>query len=212
MKEELDVIQRSSSVGLILLAAGSSTRMGCPKQLLRYGDRSLIIHMIEVALASQCQPIIVVLGAYADRIESEINHFPIQIVRNSSWAEGMGVSIQIGVKAVCARLEAPEAVILMLCDQPLISAQLLDRLILKYQTSGKPIIASTYADTIGVPALFSRALYAELISLKSSAGAKQVMLQHYSDVETIAFPEGAIDLDTPIDYQQFLSTRLLNRI
>ncbi len=206
-----DMIQRSS-VGLILLAAGSSTRMGRPKQLLRYGDRSLIARTIEVALASQCRPIIVVLGAYADRIESEISHSLIQIVRNPNWAEGIGASIQIGVKAVCARSEVPEAAILMLCDQPLVSAQVLDRLIEKYQISGKPIVASTYADTIGVPALFGRAFYAQLISLKSNTGAKQLIVQHRSHVEAIAFPEGAIDLDTPTDYQQFLSTRLLNRV
>jgi molybdenum cofactor cytidylyltransferase len=84
--------------------------------------------------------------------------------------------------------------------------------IVKYQTSGKPIIFSNYADTIGVPALFGRAFYAQLVSLKSNTGAKQLIVQHRSNLETIAFPEGAIDLDTPTDYQQFLSTRLLNRV
>ncbi|MBO3458633.1 nucleotidyltransferase family protein [Aetokthonos hydrillicola Thurmond2011] len=210
MKEVPKLIERSSSVGLILVAAGSSTRMGYPKQLLRYGDCSLITHMIQVALASQCRHVLVVLGAYADQIEPEINHFPIQIVHNSNWAEGMGASIKIGVEAVCALSEVPEAVIVMLCDQPLVSDQLLDRLITKYKVSGKQMIVSTYGDTLGVPALFSRAFYPELMSLKLNTGAKQLILQHRSEMEAIAFPEGAIDLDTPTDYEQFLSTRFLN--
>jgi molybdenum cofactor cytidylyltransferase len=202
IKQTPAVIKKSSSVGLILLAAGNSSRMGRPKQLLRYGDQSLITHIIQVALASQCEPILVVLGAYADQIESEISHFPIQIVHNSNWAEGMGESIKIGVKALCTLSELPEAVILMLCDQPLVSDQLLDCLITKYKVSGKQMIVSAYADTLGVPALFSQAFYPELMSLKPNTGAKQLILQHCSDTEAIPFPEGATDLDTPTDYQQ----------
>ena len=192
----------SSTVGLIILAAGASTRMGTPKQLLAYRGCTLIRHIIEVAIASYCQPIAVVLGANAERIKPEISQLPIQIVENQQWEEGMSTSIRVGLEALLAMNPNLDAVAIALCDQPFVSSQMLDRIVEAYRFTGKPIIACEYSGTLGVPVLFSRALFSELMALKSTEGAKKLIKKHIHQVFSVPFPEGAIDIDTPKDYEQ----------
>lgn len=191
----------SSSVGLILLAAGASTRMGTPKQLLTYRGCSFVRNMAEIALSSVCQPIVVVLGAYAERIKPEISNLPVQIVENQHWNEGMSASIRVGIAALSAVNHNLDAVLITLCDQPFVSSQALDQLVEAYCLTGKQIIASEYAKTFGVPALFSRTLFSELVALKSNEGAKKMIQKHSNQVFSVPFPEGAIDIDTPKDYE-----------
>jgi molybdenum cofactor cytidylyltransferase len=195
----------SSTVGLIILAAGASTRMGTPKQLLPYRERSFIRHITESAIASVCQPIAVVLGANVERIKPEISQLPVQIVENQQWAEGMSSSIRVGLEALLGVNQNLEAVAIALCDQPFVSSQTLDRIVEAYHFTGKPIIASEYAGTLGVPVLFSHTLFSEILALKSTEGAKQIIRKHIHEVFSVPFPEGSIDIDTPNDYQQFQS-------
>ncbi|MBD2013031.1 nucleotidyltransferase family protein [Microcoleus sp. FACHB-53] len=192
----------SRTVGLIILAAGASTRMGTPKQLLTYRGCSLIRHMAEVAIASVCQPIAIVLGANGERIKPEISQLPLQIVENQQWQEGMSSSIQVGLEALLAVNQHLDAVAIALCDQPFVSPQTLNQLVEAYHLTGKPIIASEYAGTFGVPALFSRTLFAELMNLKNTEGAKKMIKRHIHEVFSIPFPDGTIDIDTPNDYEQ----------
>lgn len=195
----------SSSVGLIILAAGASTRLGTPKQLLLYQGRSFVRHIAEVAIASVCQPIAVVLGAHAQRIKPEVSQLPVQVVENQQWAEGMSSSLRVGMEALNAMNPKLEAVAIALCDQPFVSSQRLNRIVEAYHFTGKAIIASEYSGTLGVPALFSRTLFSELMALKSTEGAKQLIKKHIHEVFSVPFPEGAIDIDTPKDYEQFQS-------
>jgi molybdenum cofactor cytidylyltransferase len=192
----------SSTIGLMILAAGASTRMGTPKQLLAYRGCSLIRHMAEVAIASVCQPIAVVLGAHAEQIKPEISQLPVQIVENQQWTEGMSSSIWVGLEALLAVNQDLEAVAIALCDQPFVSSQTLDRIVEAYRFTGNPIIASEYAGTLGVPVLFSRSLFSELMALKSNEGAKKLIKKHIHEVFSVPFPEGSIDIDTPTDYEQ----------
>ena len=192
----------SSTIGLIILAAGASTRMGTPKQLLAYRGCTLIRHIIEVAIASYCQPIAVVLGAHAERIKHEISHLPVQIVENQQWEEGMSTSIRVGLEALLAMNPNLDAVAIALCDQPFVSSPTLERIVEAYRLTGKPIIASEYSGTLGVPALFNRTLFSELMTLKSTEGAKKLIKKHIHEVFSVPFPEGAIDIDTPKDYEQ----------
>ena len=194
----------SPQVGLVLLAAGASTRMGTPKQLLPYQGRSLIRHTAGVALASVCHPIVVVLGASAKLIEPELAQLAVQVVKNPWWEQGMSSSISVGMKAI-AQMAPLDAVVIALGDQPLISAATINQLVERYQHH-HAIIACEYSGTIGVPALFSRCLFQELINLEGAAGAKQVLKQHADSVLTIQVPEAAVDLDTPADYEQLLSS------
>ena len=191
-----------STVGLIILAAGASTRMGTPKQLLLYRGCSLIRHITEVAIASVCQPIAIVLGANVERIKPEISQLPVQIVENQQWAEGMNSSIRVALEALLAMNPNLEAVAIALCDQPFVSSQTLNQLVEAYRLTSQPIIASEYAGTLGVPALFSGTLFSELMTLKSTEGAKHLIKKHIHEVFSVPFPEGSIDIDTPNDYEQ----------
>lgn len=192
------------STAIIILAAGGSTRMGRPEQLLTYGSRTFLRNAAETALASVCQPIIVVLGAYADELQSEIDDLPVQAVVNERWAEGLGFSIRAGLGSLenCGREDAAEAVVLMLCDQPFVTAAVIDDLVTAYHSNGKGIIASEYGGIVGVPALFEREYFAELSALSGAAGAKQIIAAHASEVVRVPFPKGITDIDTPEDYWQ----------
>lgn len=195
----------NGAIGIIILAAGASTRMGTPKQLLLYHGRSLLRHTAEVAIASGCQPIVVVLGAYVEQIKPEINQLPVQIIENQHWAEGMSSSIRAGLNAAMTMEQTMEAVVLLVCDQPFISVQLIEQLVEIYHSTGKPIVASEYAETVGVPALFSNTLFSELMSLNAGEGAKQLIRNYIHNVALVCFPEGALDIDTPQDYEQVIN-------
>jgi molybdenum cofactor cytidylyltransferase len=193
-----------SSTAIIILAAGASTRMGRPKLLLTYGNRTLLRHAAETAAASICRPILVVLGAYANQLHGEIDDLPVRSVINERWAEGMGSSIQVGVEALNTydRADSPEALVLMLCDQPYVTVAVINDLVTAYHLSGKGIIASEYAGTLGAPALFGREYFSELETLRGATGAKHIIAAHSSDVVPMPFPKGMTDIDTPEDYRQ----------
>jgi molybdenum cofactor cytidylyltransferase len=188
-------------IGLIILAAGASTRMGVPKQLLRLGQSSLLSRAIETALASICDPIVVVLGAYAEQIRPEVVPFPVKITE-SNWQVGMSASIHAGLQKLEATCPPVEAAIVMLCDQPFVSVALINQLAQTYRLEGSAIVASIYSGKPGVPALFSRSLFPELMQLQGADGARSLFLKYANQVTSIAFSEGAIDIDTPSEYLQ----------
>jgi molybdenum cofactor cytidylyltransferase len=189
-------------IGVVILAAGAATRMGEVKQCLPFRNRSLLRHTSEEALASGCDPVVVVLGAHAELAGNEIRGLPIQVVVNPDWSEGMGTSIRCGMHALTAHPGPDEvaAVVVTVCDQPFFSAGIIRALISAQQESGKPIAAAAYEDTRGVPVLFSRAFFPELMALPASQGARKVILARAEETVGVPFPEGAFDLDTPEDY------------
>jgi len=193
-----------STIGLMILAAGASTRMGTPKQLLPFQGRSLLRHMAKEAIASCCDPVVVVLGSQAERMKLEVDGLALHSVENQQWAEGMGTSIPAGMMALTAINPALDAVVIVLCDQPFVSASLINQLVESYRATQSPIIASAYANTLGVPALFDRSLFTELMRMNANVGAKYLIKQHAEKVFQVSFPKGAIDLDTPAQYQQLL--------
>lgn len=188
------------NIGIIILAAGASSRMGTPKQLLLHQGRSFLSQIVEAAIASMCHPIVVVLGANAEQIKSEVS-FRVQVVENTRWSEGMSSSIAVGMQALVN--QNIEGVVITLCDQPFVSTQIIAQLIAAYRFTGKSIVASEYAGTLGVPAFFSRAFFPELMTLGATEGAKHLIRRHFHQVFSVPFPEGAIDIDTPTDYEQF---------
>jgi molybdenum cofactor cytidylyltransferase len=190
------------TIGAVILAAGASTRMGTPKQLLYFKGHSLLRHTVEVAIAQECEPIVVVLGAYAEKIRNEVIKLPVVIVENQDWHLGMGASIRVGINAVNNLSKNLEAVILLLCDQPFVCDRVINQLVEAYLATRKPIIASEYAHTLGVPALFSHELFSELINIDVEKGAKQIIQKYSHLVFPIPFAAGAIDVDTPEDYEQ----------
>lgn len=202
--EQTEMEQDAATIGMLILAAGASTRLGKPKQLLQYQGQSFLRHTAKVGLASGCQPIIVVLGAQAEQLRSEVHDLPVTLVENPDWASGISASIRVGLEALQDQGQMLEAAIVTLCDQPFISALLISQLVDCYWGTGKCIIASQYGETIGVPALFDLTLFPDLMLLKGDTGAKSLIQQLMPEVTAVAFPNGAINIDTAQDYKQFL--------
>jgi molybdenum cofactor cytidylyltransferase len=190
------------TIALIVLAAGASSRMGTPKQLLKFKGVSLVRHAALTGLESGCSPVLVVLGASKELIRPELEDLPLHILENLEWEKGMSTSIRTGINYLLQTVPPISAALLMLCDQPMVSSVLIKQLMNECQTSSAPFIACEYGNQWGVPALFSRELFAELLDLKGMAGAKDVIRKYAEKGQSVTFPEGLIDVDTPEDYQR----------
>jgi molybdenum cofactor cytidylyltransferase len=192
--------QISKNIGIIILAAGTSARMGSAKQLLSYRGKSLLQHSIDVALDSLAEQVIVVLGARKEIIEQEIDQSNIQLIENPLWESGMASSIQFGLQKLKTMLPEADGAIFMVCDQPFVNAELLNKLIDKHISSGKNIVASKYADTLGTPTLFHHSFFDELSMLKGDIGAKSLIKTYKNQIESVEFQLGSIDIDTRENY------------
>lgn len=190
----------NDKIGIILLAAGESKRLGKPKQLLEFNGETLLGRAVKTALATGCRPVVVVLGANAGKLRDEIENTAAIIIENTNWEKGMSSSIKTGLKFLQTAAPDISGTILMVCDQPFVSVELIEQLIGNFRQSNAPIVAATYGETIGVPALFSRRLFPELLNLESDGGAKKLIHKHREKVVRVSFPKGVIDVDTAEDY------------
>jgi len=189
--------------GIVILAAGNSSRLGRPKQLLAFKQTTLIEHTIKAAWQTPFQPIIVVLGAYAMEIQEKLTA-NVNFVINDSWLAGMSSSINAGVAALIKQSPMIENIIIAVSDQAFITAEIFQALKQKQISTKKGIVASTYAKTTGTPVLFSKQYFPQLLSLTGNNGAKSMLNLHGNDVATIAFALGNIDIDTETDYDNLI--------
>ena len=194
-----------ATVGLVLLAAGESKRMVSPKQLLKIGSDSLIYQMTKKALRSSCFPVVVVVGASKSRVISEIENLPVFITENLDWEKGVSSTIKIGIREMLRVYPPVKAGIIMVVDQPHISTPLLNELVYAYEANAtKSIIASTYEGTCGTPVLFDKKWFVQLMKLKGDKGAKALITKcPPSELVTINFDKGGVELDTLEDYLLF---------
>jgi len=186
--------------GAVILAAGASTRMGTPKQLLSVGGRPLIVHAVEAALASSAWPVVVVLGAEADRIKPVLARHPVLIAENPAWSEGMASSVRAGIGLMIQFSRSLDASLLALCDQPAFSAGSIARLVEAQRATGRGIAAAHYRGRNGAPALFLRTHFAALGALTGEEGARNLLNGDPEAVASVGMPEFEKDLDTPEDY------------
>ena len=192
------------SIAAIILAAGSSSRMGRPKQLLPYGGETLLGQACSTALASVCDPVLVVIGSSADLIKGALTSLPVEIAENPHWERGLGASLKVGIQVIADRPEVSAALIL-LCDQPLVTSRHLDQLVDCYRSTGAPIVASAYSGQLGVPALFDRGLFPELLALEDGSGAKKLLGRDPGRVLSVPLEDGHVDVDTVGEYESLLS-------
>lgn len=199
------VIEQSEIGGeftIILLAAGPSFRMGQSKQTLSISGEPLLVRTAKVAIQANIGKVITVLGSNEQIHRDLIKEMPVEIIFNTRWQTGIGSSLKAGISHLISNYSKTEAAIVMVCDQPLLQPHHIQSLVKKYLMTGAPVVASAYSNTTGVPSLFNRQLFDELLKLRDDQGAKKVIYQH--GAVTIDFPEGAVDLDTREDYQNFL--------
>lgn len=198
------VESKSVGIGAVILAAGSSSRMGSPKQTLQFRGRSLLRGATLAALGAGCHPVIVVTGANAELSRHELDGLTVREVLNARWESGMASSIRAGVKGLVDADPDTAAAVFMLCDQPHVTADVISGIIKAYRATGRPVVASKYGGSFGVPALFSRTLFAELAGLEGVDGAKQVIRRHASEAHFLPFQGGEVDVDTPDDFSRLL--------
>jgi len=204
---DFHVDEHESRISIILLAAGSSSRMGQSKQLLEVNGTTLLLHSVRAALDTGAKSVNVILGANENAHREIIRNQPVSLISNHYWKSGMGSSIKAGLNHIVRKYSDTEAVIIMVCDQPAISAAHLGNLMSAFKSSNSPIVASAYSGTAGVPALFSRAFFSNILMLKDEQGAKKIIEQFPEQRVTIDFPDGSIDLDTGEDYQNYVKRK-----
>lgn len=188
------------NLGAVILAAGGSSRFGRPKQLITFRGETLVRRAVTAAVGAGCEKVVAVVGDAADAIREELGGTPAAVVRNSEWARGLGTSIRCGLEFLMAANRELEAIVLLACDQPFVTEDVVASLVAEAKRSGKPIVASSYANTLGVPAFFGGSCFSALLDLPDDSGAKSVIQSRPEEVASVAFAEGAIDIDTPEDF------------
>jgi molybdenum cofactor cytidylyltransferase len=195
------------NVSIIILAAGASSRMGVPKQLLLVEGKTLIKRIGEIAMDTPSHPIVMVLGANRTMIKPELEKMPITIIDNPQWENGMSSSIKMGLAGAYLTQKDIDAAIFLTVDMPYVSVELINNMIIKAnENPDSQIVACKHSQqTIGIPVLFKRSLFADLLELKGDEGAKKIVLKNKATSVFVDFPEGKFDLDTMEEYRNFVS-------
>lgn len=177
--------------------------MGQPKQLLEYRGEPLIQRAVRAALATTCRPVIVVLGAEAGRIREAVpRDEEVVIVDNPDWPLGMSTSLKKGLEESEARDPELEGILFMVVDQPYLTPDMLTQLLERFHSGRSRIVAARYGEVAGVPALIPRRFFRDLKRLRGDKGARALFKAFPEALDTIPFPEGGFDIDTPSDYDR----------
>ncbi len=190
-----------SDIRIALLAAGNSSRYGSAKLLEEFNGQTLIRRITEAALATGNR-VLVVTGAYAERVAAEIAGLDVTLLHNEDWNEGMGTSIARAFKHLLADPDPCTAAIVCPADLPLIGTPQLRRLIDAHHQRPDQIVASAWGETQGAPCLFPRMHFNELAELRGPLGAKALLARHENALRRVEMPEAAADIDTKEDYMR----------
>lgn len=195
--------QRKAEIAALIMAAGESRRMNTPKQLLQWGKKSLIEHIIDIARQSSVDSIVVIIGSNAEKVKLVLRHYhDIRVIYNPNWRNGLGSSIQLGIKSIAGNTQGA---LILLADQPFVESKLIDIMIDRFKKSSASIIAPRINEMQSNPVLFKCDLFNELNRIKGDRGAKK-LLSRYS-VEWIKWQDNrlALDIDSQGDYQKAIS-------
>lgn len=187
----------------IVLAAGSSSRMGRSKQLISIAGETLLQKTISTAVQVGPTKTVVVVGANHEAVKGNSKPDAVEFIYNEHWENGMGSSLKCGLNYVMTHFPGVEAALFLVCDQPLLSAVHLKNILEKFGHTKSPIVASFYSGKNGVPVLFHKSLFRRLLEIDDQHGAKKVIEQNPALVKSVEFPNGAVDLDTLEDLQEF---------
>ena len=184
-------------LGGAILAAGASRRLGQPKQLVLLAGEALVRRMARLASEAGSDHVAVVLGCQGPQVAAALQGIPCELLDNPGWAEGVAASVRCAVQ--WADREGCDALMVLVCDQPNLSVAHLSQLWAAWRAAPDAPVASAYAGTLGVPAIFARADYPELLQLQGDQGAARLLRGGQRRVTQLAWPEGEADLDTPDD-------------
>lgn len=186
-------------VAAVVLAAGSSRRMGMNKLLLAVDGEPLVRRAVSRCLAAGFDRVVVVVGHEAERVRAALDALPCDLVENPDYARGVGTSIRAGVRSVA---EAVDAVVIVLADMPYVTTDMLRTVAAWYRATRPPVVVSEYGGVQAPPTLYDRALFGRLMAIPDDSGGKAVAAQPGALRVAVAFPESARrDLDVPADYR-----------
>lgn len=188
-----------SDIAAIIIAAGSSSRLGEPKQLLVLQGEALLERAIRVAKEAGTEPVVVVLGAHRERIEAGVDLSGVTVVVNDDWEEGMASSIRAGVRAIKEQHSSSSGALLMVCDQPAVNSEHLGQMMGAFRRNPAGVIASVYAGKRGIPAIFPAVAYADLLDLRGDRGARELLSEEGRFVIEVPLEGGELDIDLPED-------------
>ena len=193
---------KDAQLGIIILAAGKASTMGEPKALLTYNDRSFLLNTYHIAQSVQPNGIVTVLGHYYDQMSAHCNTQKIPFVLNEAYENGMSSSIQCGLTYLLSHFPQVNMVLILLADQPKINTEHISALLHKIRSSNYLMVCTAYSSTYGVPAVFKKEYFSELLELKGEKGAKNLIEKGVLNHEnTVLCEDGRIDVDTPEDYK-----------
>lgn len=194
---------RPNKVTAVILAAGKSSRMGQIKQLLPFDNKVLLQHVIDSVQLSIVNTALLILGFQSEEIKRSIDPKGLKIIKNNQYLNGMSSSIKSGLSSLSKDCEA---VIFILGDQPLVSVELLNKMVDFYSSSKPDILIPTYKNKRGNPVLFSRSMFPELEKLQGDTGGRELFQSHSQLIQYLEVEDSNIllDVDTPADYQSLL--------
>ena len=179
----------------IVLAAGNSSRLGKPKQLVSFNGSTLLENAVKAAMDASSGPVLVVEGYKSYSLPE---HSRLKKISNPEWKKGMGSSLKLGLTTV-EKSFTPDQVLVLLSDQPFVSSDLIQSLLVAREKNNTPIIASYYNNAPGVPIIFDRSVFKLIQNMPDKEGAKKLLLAHPEMVSLVKFEAGKIDIDTPED-------------
>jgi molybdenum cofactor cytidylyltransferase len=196
------------NIGVVILAAGESKRMGVPKQILPIFGIPMLKYLVDEVLDTEAHPVTVVVGANKTKIVPLLENIPIGIIDNPDWQKGMGSSIKMGLVGSYLITKGFDGLIFMTSDMPFVNAEVINKLIkTAREFPDKTIIASKYAGTLGIPVLYKKERFEDILDMKPEHGAKQFFNKYPDEIVPVEFDLGAIDLDTKEDYYNFLQSK-----
>ena len=201
-------MNEKNKIGIVLLAAGSSSRMGHNKLNFVFKEKTMLQNTIDEAINSEANKIVLVLGASHEENKYQLTGNNVFVIINENWKKGIGSSIKCGLQHLIEKQAELNAVIISVCDQPYLTFEVFNQLINAYSNSNKKIIASTYNNLLGVPVLYDQSLFDDLLKIPDEHGAKKYIVdQANKDIlDTVPFPKGEIDIDTIEDLKNLTPT------
>ncbi|AXT21166.1 nucleotidyltransferase family protein [Flavobacteriaceae bacterium AU392] len=195
---------KTPNIAILILAAGASNRMGIPKQLLPWKHTTLLEHTIETVLELNIEHTFVVLGANIKLMSSKIKSYPIEIIHNINWQNGLGSSIASGAKYIRSLKKTFDGILIVLADQPFIDVTHLNTLIESFLNKKHKIITTSYNKyKEGVPAIFDAVYFKELSNLNNDFGAKELIENEKTNSVMIS-EDKLTDIDTKDDYNRLI--------
>lgn len=193
----------STNLGIIVLAAGEARRFGTTKQLLPTGELTMVQQVASTAVRSRVGEVVVVLGHRAEKIAPLLKGYPVHLIFNPSWQEGMSTSLKAGLLGLSPQVRAA---LVLLADQPGVTSSVLQLLAKAYLETGKKIVVPYYQGRRGNPVLLDRSLWKEIFSLEGDKGARDLLNRYPEEVLSVEVDCAGVveDIDTPEDYIRWL--------